>query len=298
VPALTTVITHATGDVFPATDWNTYVRDDLNYIITAGADLAAVAAANTLAVTNEFHNVTLAGGGTIDNLDAATFVPVKGQQYRLLFQNAQTIRNHGGGTGNIRTLTGIDRAVTAGELCTFTYDSAAGVFREFAPSNSPFVIFRDTTAVTIASSVAETDILGTASTGISIPGGLLSTNRKLRLWIFWDRLNNSGVGALYTAKMYYGGTSWSAAAGNYATSGNHAFGLSLFELMNTGATGAQVVAGAFDLSQGLGPFPVAGGSNVGSVDSTVAQNFRLTMTLGASAATLTFKKISCIVEVV
>jgi hypothetical protein len=34
--AFTTVITHATGDVFPAADWNTYIRDNINYLGALG----------------------------------------------------------------------------------------------------------------------------------------------------------------------------------------------------------------------------------------------------------------------
>jgi hypothetical protein len=121
--ALTTVITHATGDVFPASDWNTYLRDNLNYLIVAGANLAS---AGTITPTNEFHQVT--GTTTIDNLTPAT--PIAGQQVRLLCQSALTIRNNGGGTGNIRTLAGVDRAVKANEIIAFIYDGT--VWREAA----------------------------------------------------------------------------------------------------------------------------------------------------------------------
>ena len=123
MPALTTVVTHATGDVFPATDWNIDVRDNMNYLIVAGANLAS---ASSLVTTNEFHQVT--GVTTVDSLSPAT--PVAGQQIRLLFQGALTVRNNGGGTGNIRTLSGGDRPVKANEIVVFNYDGA--VWREAA----------------------------------------------------------------------------------------------------------------------------------------------------------------------
>lgn len=63
--AWTTVITHATGDVLPASDWNTYVRDDLAYLhgdtgdvsLAAGAGINTTRAANTNVLSN-----FLAGG--------------------------------------------------------------------------------------------------------------------------------------------------------------------------------------------------------------------------------------------
>jgi hypothetical protein len=45
--AYTTVVTHATGDVFPASDWNTYVRDNLAYL---HGDSGAISLASSLTV--------------------------------------------------------------------------------------------------------------------------------------------------------------------------------------------------------------------------------------------------------
>jgi hypothetical protein len=133
---LTTVITHATGDVFPASDWNTYLRDNLNYLIAAGANLASAA---TITPTNECHIVT--GTTQIDNLTPAS--PVNGQPLRLLFQGALTIRNNGGGTGNIRTRSGTDRSVAANEIIEFTYDSSGSVWREGGPGPAGVVLLFD-----------------------------------------------------------------------------------------------------------------------------------------------------------
>lgn len=55
MPAYTTTITHATGDVFPASDWNTYVRDNFAFLHDRGSDLAS---AGTITPTNQFHRVT------------------------------------------------------------------------------------------------------------------------------------------------------------------------------------------------------------------------------------------------
>jgi hypothetical protein len=85
-------------------------------------------AGNTLTVTNRFHRVTLAAAWTLDSLDHAA--EAKGQPVDLLFVNAGTIRNNGGGTGNIRTRSGASRAVAANEIVTFVWDADAAVWRE------------------------------------------------------------------------------------------------------------------------------------------------------------------------
>lgn len=96
-----------------------------DYLVVAGADLASAA---TIAPTNEFHKVT--GAVTIDNIDHAA--EVAGQQVRLWFAAALTVRHTGGGSGNIRTKTGHDRVILANEIVTFTYDGA--VWREGSPT--------------------------------------------------------------------------------------------------------------------------------------------------------------------
>lgn len=93
----------------------------VDYLVVAGANLAALDTGNTLTIASEFHHVTLAGGNNVDNITDASGAAA-GQQVRLLFDNAQTIRNNGGGTGNIRTKSGSDRAVNANEILTLAFD--------------------------------------------------------------------------------------------------------------------------------------------------------------------------------
>lgn len=47
-------VTHATGDVFPAADWNTYVRDNFRAL----HDLSTIASANTIAPTTVLNKIT------------------------------------------------------------------------------------------------------------------------------------------------------------------------------------------------------------------------------------------------
>ena len=58
--AWTTPITHATGDVVPASDWNTYIRDNTNYLFgdTAWTGAAGVTFTNSWA---DFGGVNLFG---------------------------------------------------------------------------------------------------------------------------------------------------------------------------------------------------------------------------------------------
>lgn len=101
---------------------------NVNYLTVAGADVAALGANNAVAIAAEFQRVTVVTGN-IDNItDVAGLVA--GQPVRLLFTNAQTMRNNGGGAGNIRTVSGSDRAVVANEIVTLAYDSITAVWRE------------------------------------------------------------------------------------------------------------------------------------------------------------------------
>ncbi len=105
--------TFNTGDVLPASDLNTHLRDNLIFLHNRGADLAS---ATSLTITHGFHKVT--GTTQIDNINS----PTDGHEVALWFTGSLTIRNNGGGTGNIRTLGGNDEVVAAGEIRIFRSD--------------------------------------------------------------------------------------------------------------------------------------------------------------------------------
>lgn len=109
----TPVKTWNTGDTLPAADLNTYLRDNLVWLHDRGADLAS---AGTITPTTGFHKVT--GTTQIDNIAA----PTDGNTVWLWFTGALTIRNNGGGTGNIRTASGADKPVVAETLLAFRSD--------------------------------------------------------------------------------------------------------------------------------------------------------------------------------
>lgn len=115
----TTVADLAVDDALPES-WVDAVRGAVNYMTIAGATLSALGGSNTLTVTAEYHAVSVAAGN-VDNIADASGA-VAGQRARLLFTNAQTIRDNA--PGNIRTLNGSNYSAQAGELVVFQYDGA------------------------------------------------------------------------------------------------------------------------------------------------------------------------------
>jgi hypothetical protein len=71
-------------------------------------------------------------GGTIDNIADAAGV-TEGQLLELYFTGATTIRNNGGGAGNIRTISGADLAIAVGDVVELVYDGTN--WRECARQN-------------------------------------------------------------------------------------------------------------------------------------------------------------------
>jgi adhesin HecA-like repeat protein len=310
--AITTVITHATGDVFPATDWNTYLRDNINYLIAAGANLASAA---TVVPTNEFHIVT--GAVTIDNLSPAT--PVVGQQHRLLFQSALMIRNNGGGTGNIRTVTGADRPTLAGEVVSFQWDGT--VWRE---AGFRTWTWRKSTAKIVNTTVSAVDLLNGE---LTIPAGILGTTGTLRLtaWGTWTNASGSSTVAPPRFGMAFGGTTLydTGAVGQVSNSVNRHPWRVVIELINLGVTNNQyssfqvlatcfvnlnASAAFFTSTQGgntvvnsiagVGNFHAQGAGDFSGIDTATAKALTLFVINGSASATYETKLGGALAEVV
>lgn len=128
------------------------LKANSDYLTVAGADLASAAAIHP---TSEFHGIT--GTTTIDTI-TDDLGPAAGQQVRLWIKGGPlTIRNNGGGTGNIRTLTGADRAAKTNEVIELAYDGT--VWREQSPA-SAMTLLMDYTAPTAVASIDTNTILG------------------------------------------------------------------------------------------------------------------------------------------
>lgn len=176
--ALSTVITHATGDVFPAADWNTYIRDNVNFYTVSGADLASAA---TITPTSSFHMLT--GTTTVDNI--TTTGAVAGQKLTLSCKTASgpiQIRHNGGGTGNIRLQEGLHATLVAGEIMTLAFDGT--VWREVTRSS------RLLTGQSI-------EMNATLSTGGLLPedGSAISRTTYAALFAFLGTLFGAGDGS-------------------------------------------------------------------------------------------------------
>lgn len=170
--------------------------------------------------------------------------------------------------------------------------------------------WRNTTLIDLVSSTTETDLIGTAGTGISIPANTLGTQRKLRITTIYDVMNNGVTNPTLTFKLYYGGTNvgiWSPTIANFGAA-NHLAGFNILELVAQGATNSQRVGGfiapatgnvpGFQTFTGGGPSAQAIITNTVTVDSTLAQNLRVTATWSASSANLEARFYDSIVEAV
>jgi hypothetical protein len=275
------------------------LKANSDYLVVEGAAVGALDVGNTVDITNEYHQVTVAGGSNIDNITDALGA-VAGQQVRLAFSNYQTVRNHAGGTGNIRTVSGGDELVAPNEIVTFTFDGA----NWWKSKPASFVVARDTSLVDIVSSTTETDLIGAAGTGVAIPGGLLGTSRKLHIRMIGDMLLNTGSvnGVL---RVYYGAASIASdqLKISVATANRNCVMLDAV-IAAIAATNAQALQGVA-LMQGASVVPASlPASNTtkgwadGAVDSTAAQNLRVTIQLSASSANLEFRKRYISVEVI
>jgi len=151
MPNLSPIANLAVDDALPE-DWVDDVADDLNFLTVAGADLAS---ATTIVPTHEFHKVT--GTTTIRNIDHAA--EVAGQQLRLWFAGSLTIEHNGGGTGNIRLRTGVNRTTRPNEVLTLVFDGSTWREQDILANTIAFVQF--TANVTFGSSV--TDIVTSGS---------------------------------------------------------------------------------------------------------------------------------------
>jgi hypothetical protein len=149
----------------------------LNYMGVAGA---AVASAATVAVTSHWHEVT--GTTQIDNISDALGA-VAGQPVSLWFSGAGlNIRNNGGGTGNIRTISGGTRAVKANEVVTFVYDGT--VWREANTwPNTELVYAEITSNVTISAASA-----AAANTAITAAAVVLDGSTKIKVEAYASRV--------------------------------------------------------------------------------------------------------------
>lgn len=148
-----------------------------------------------------------------------------------------------------------------------------------------------TTNTTVASTTTETDLYR-----YSVPGGILGTNRALRLTLYGNYLNDTGANRTFTLKAKYGATTFlDGATANITNSANTRAARIEVMVFANGATNAQEAFGEITLSGVAGlQFWGANGNNIinssayntMSIDSTAAAD--LAVTIAHSAADTTF----------
>lgn len=137
--AWTIVKTWNSGDVLPALDLDTYLRDNLVMLHDRGPDLASAA---TITPTTGFHKVT--GTVTIATIAGPTDAAI----LLLWFGSALTVQH---GTGNISMSDGFDRAVPADTMMAFRSDGTT--WKEYVPGRSGMSAFSDTVLVAQAGGI-------------------------------------------------------------------------------------------------------------------------------------------------
>lgn len=111
--AYTDPATWVAGNVLPASDLNTYVRDDLRFMHDQGGDLAA---ASTITPTTQFHKVT--GNTQVNNITPFA----AGARLILWFTGTPVVKHLNGGSGQIRLKAGVNHQVVANDVLQFVTD--------------------------------------------------------------------------------------------------------------------------------------------------------------------------------
>ncbi len=167
----------------------------------------------------------------------------------------------------------------------------------------PLVLDRDVTTTDVVNTATETTVYT-----FSVPGGTLGTDRRLRLKLIGDWLNNAGTNSLTVRTKFGGTTLFSTAIFVGASPNRHALFYELI-LSAHNATNAQIATlhyfegGANTAGAPPGTLGNAGQSNTGvgvynalALDSTVAQTLEVTFQHGAADANLSARALTVLLE--
>jgi hypothetical protein len=137
----------------------------------------------------------------------------------------------------------------------------------------------------IVNSSAETSLFATP---LTILGGLFGTTRRTRLTVLFDHLNDSAATRTLTFRLKYGGQTLATHVSDITADATRYGGENLnAELTALGATNVQ---GARRIGPALANDTVTSNTvTAGSVDSTIAQTYDLTMQWGAANPLLSLR---------
>lgn len=186
-----------------------------------------------------------------------------------------------------------DDSVTTVKLTDNSVTTAKIVDGNVTPaklSSAVYPLARVTTPATVVNVATEQTPIT-----ISIPGGTLGTDRRIRIRIVGTLLNNSGANTTCRVRLFYGATQIFNDPGvTLATSASARGFIMDVELAGRGATNAQVCSGW----AGQGPAGSDAGNPNGTTtfrmathgtiaeDSTVSKNLEIRVLLGNAAATI------------
>jgi hypothetical protein len=190
------------------------------------------------------------------------------------------------GTGSLEQLTvggGIEFTGTGIQTSAFTGDvtKAAGGVATTVANTIPKIVSFSTTEVTITNTVDETTVVD-----FTLPANSLSTGNMLEMSIYETQINNTGGNTSFTVKLYYDDTVIaSVPTGNIGASATSRSGKITVMLKGAGATNAQY--GQVDIAHAqIVNFGLDG---TAAEDSTTALHVKVTITLSAASANLTWK---------
>jgi hypothetical protein len=145
---------------------------------------------------------------------------------------------------------------------------------------------RNATNVAVSNTIAETSVYSYV-----IPGGLLGTNRGVKVRLRGTYLNNSGAARSIRLRFKYGGvTILDKTSATNAASATSADFYGEFMLSNTGATNTQEAVGQLLIDRaGILISPIID-TGTAAVDSTANQTLNITITHSNATATITFTK--------
>lgn len=190
-------------------------------------------ASGAVVVSQSYHKIDTESDAATDDLDTLTASGVtEGFVVVLRAENTARVVTVKDGTGNL--LLSSDCALDATDrTLTLIYDGAN--WRELARSSADVrVLDRVTASVDVASSTSETTLYTKA-----IAGGTLGTNRKLRLTIIGDVLQNNGSQTVQVKAKYGSTVLGDTGAVSLAASSNRRGVQIVVDLMGRNATNAQ-----------------------------------------------------------
>lgn len=189
---------------------------------------------------------------------------------------------------------------SSGAAAALTLRTLAGA--DLTSAAAVRVLDRKVTSTTVVSSVTETVVYT-----FSVPANTLSTNKALRCTLLGDYFNNSGGNANLAIKGKFGGTTfYTAAVAAFTSSATHRGQYLVMYLQALNATNAQAVytnwisigSGGVSGAATSAEFTFYGFYEAMAEDSTGALTFQITVQHDTNAATVSFKELSVLLEVV